>query len=63
MDNKRILKVSFNKSGGTASKGGITTRITLPISWIKELGITEENREVTARMEEGKIIIEPNKNI
>ncbi|MBS4933761.1 MAG: AbrB/MazE/SpoVT family DNA-binding domain-containing protein [Intestinibacter bartlettii] len=58
---ERILKVSFNKSGGTSSRNGVTTRLTLPISWIRELGITEENREVIAKIENGKIIIKPNK--
>lgn len=56
---ERILKVTFNKSGGTSSRNGITTRLTLPTSWIKELGLTEENREVIAKLEDGKIIIEP----
>lgn len=56
----RVLKVTFNKSGGTSSRNGITTRITLPTSWVKELGLTEENREVVAKLEDGKIIIWPN---
>lgn len=56
---ERTLKVSFNKSGGTSSRNGITTRITLPTSWIKELGITEENREVIAILDNNKIIIKP----
>lgn len=55
---ERTLKVTFNKSGGTSSRNGITTRLTLPISWIKELGLTEENREVIAKLENNKIIIE-----
>lgn len=56
---ERTLKVTFNKSGGTSSRNGITTRITLPTSWIKELGLTEEKREVIAKIADGKIIIEP----
>lgn len=59
INTERILKISFNKSGGTA-KNGITPRLTIPISWIKELGITEENREVIAKLEDGKIIIQKN---
>jgi hypothetical protein len=57
---ERVLKVTFNKSGGTSSRNGITTRITLPTSWVKELGLTEENREVVAELKNGKIIIRPN---
>lgn len=58
---ERLLKVSFNKSGGTSSRNGITTRLTLPTSWVKKLGLTEENREVIAKLEDGRIIIEPKK--
>lgn len=53
---ERVLKISFNKSGGTA-RNGITPRLALPISWVNELGITEESREVIATLEDGKIII------
>jgi hypothetical protein len=56
---ERTLRITFNKSGGTSSRNGITTRLTLPTSWVKSLGLTEDNREVIARLEDGKIIIEP----
>lgn len=39
---KRKLNVSFNKSGS----GSITPRLTLPATWIKELGISQEEREI-----------------
>lgn len=55
---ERILKIIFNKSGGTSGKGGITTRLTIPKSWIDEMGITQEDRDVKASFENGKIIIE-----
>ena len=58
MKEERILKVSFNSSGGTASKNGMTTRITLPIKWVKDLGVTEEDREVKVKIHNDKIIIE-----
>lgn len=57
--NERILKITFNKSGGTSSRNGITTRLALPTSWVKELGLTEDNREVTAILKNGQIIIKP----
>lgn len=50
---KRNLNVSFNKSGS----GSITPRISLPATWIKEMGIDMENREVEVNFENGKIII------
>ncbi len=39
---KRILNVSFNKSGS----GSITKRLTLPTNVVKDMGITEDEREV-----------------
>lgn len=56
--NERVLNISFNKSGGTSSRNGVTTRITLPVSWVRELGATEEDRSVKASFKDGKIIIE-----
>jgi len=58
MQEQRQLKVSFNKSGGTAGKGGITNRITIPTTWIKEMGISLEDREITATFNGNKITIE-----
>lgn len=39
---KRDLKVMFAKSGS----GSKTTRLTIPIAWIKEMNLTEEDRAV-----------------
>ncbi|WP_447412881.1 hypothetical protein [Clostridium perfringens] len=58
MQEERILKVSFNKSGGTAGKNGMTTRVTLPIKWIRYLGINEEDRKIKAKIDGTRIIIE-----
>ena len=58
MQEQRQLKVSFNKSGGTAGKGGITNRITIPTTWIKEMGISLEDREIPATFNGNKITIE-----
>lgn len=57
MEEKRA-RVIFNKSGGTAGSGGITNRITIPTTWVKEMGITEEKREVNISFDGEKIIIE-----
>jgi antitoxin component of MazEF toxin-antitoxin module len=54
----RIVKVSFNKSGGTAKGNAITNRVTIPTKWMKQLGITECDREVRLSLENDKIIIE-----
>lgn len=50
---ERNLKISFTTSGS----GSESTRISLPIKWIRELGIDKENREVIAIIDDDKIII------
>ena len=55
---RKKAKVIFNKSGGTASKGGITNRITIPTTWIREMGITEEERNVIIEFDGNTITIE-----
>lgn len=55
---ERIAKVSFNKSGGTARGTAITNRITIPTSWIKQLGITEDDRQVKLKLIDNKIVVE-----
>lgn len=59
---KRKAKVIFAMSGGSATKGSQTTRITLPITWVREMGITPEERGVDISFKDGKIIIEKAKN-
>lgn len=53
MKEKRQLKISFTKSGS----GSESTRLSLPIKWIRELGIDKDNRDVTVEIDEDKIII------
>lgn len=50
---KRKLNISFTKSG----QGNISTRIILPTSWIKEFGISQEDREVFVYKFDDEIII------
>jgi len=38
--------------------GSTTTRLTIPISWIKEMGINEDSREVEVTFEDNKITIQ-----
>ena len=58
---KRKAKIQFAKSGGTARGNAITNRITIPTSWVKSLGITEEDRNVIIKLIDNKIIIEKGK--
>lgn len=54
MEEKRELNISFSKSGN----GYYTPRISLPATWINEMGIDKENRKVSVTFKDGKIIIE-----
>ena len=51
-------KILFNKPGGTASKNAVMARLTLPPDFVKELGLTPEDKEVMISLEGNKIIIE-----
>ena len=42
----RNAKLIVNKSGGTASEKSKTYRVTIPNSWVEQLGISEDNREI-----------------
>ena len=53
----RKAKMIINKSGGTASSHGKTYRVTIPNSWIEQLGIDEENREVELCFDGANIIV------
>lgn len=59
--NQRKAKMQFAKSGGTARGNAITNRVTIPTSWVKSLGITEEDRNVIIKLIDNKIVIENGK--
>lgn len=50
---KRQAKLIVNKSGS----GSLTTRATLPISWIKKMGLDENSRDLSLEFDGEKIII------
>ena len=58
---ERKLNIIFNKSGS----GSINTKVSLPVTWIKQMGITKDNREVIAEFDEEKqkIVIKKQKYI
>ena len=43
---KRTGRVIIQAPGGTAAKGSYTYKLSIPSAWIKEMGITGEEREV-----------------
>lgn len=54
----RKAKLMVNKSGGTASKSGVTFRATLPSVWIREMGLNENARDIKLSFDGEKIVIE-----
>lgn len=50
----RKLKIMFNNDG----KGNYTNKISLPKTWITQMGVTPSQREVMVKFEDNKIIIE-----
>lgn len=50
---KRKLNISYNKS----SRGSISPRINLPATWIKEMEITQDEKEVNVYYLNDRIVI------
>ena len=55
---KRKANILFNKNG----KGFLTTRITLPVPWIKDMGLSQDDREVIIEYDNDKITIKKEKD-
>lgn len=58
MEESRILKIMFNKSGGTASKNSYAPKLSIPKSWLDEMKITLDDRDVKVSFDGTKIKIE-----
>lgn len=43
---RRMAKINISSAGGTASSGSKTCKITLPTSWVEEIGINRDHREL-----------------
>lgn len=54
---KRIAKVNISSAGGTASYNSTTYKITLPSSWIKKIGLNQNDREVNLSFDGSEIKI------
>lgn len=54
---QRDVKITYTKSG----RGSLTPRVTLPISWIKEMNLSEDDREITISFDGENIIISKKK--
>lgn len=54
---KRIVNVIIQAPGGTAAKNSSTYKLSLPSSWVKEMGISEEDRQVEMKFDGTSITI------
>ena len=54
---RRQGRIIIHASGGTAGKGANTYKLTLPSSWMKEMGISEFDREVELSFDGNAITI------
>ena len=56
---ERIANIMINKSGGNSGRNSKNYRVSLPSLWIKQLGISEDNRQVTLQFDGECIRIAP----
>lgn len=54
---RRLGKIIIHASGGTAARGASTYKLTLPSTWMKEMGINELDREVELSFDSSTITI------
>lgn len=54
---KRIVNVIIQAPGGTAAKNSNTYKLSLPSSWVKEMGISEDDRQVEMKFDGTSITI------
>lgn len=57
-DKIRKANIIFAKNGN----GFVTTKITLPVPWIKKLGFDIENRNAIIELNDNKIVIKKDNN-
>lgn len=54
---ERKARIIFNRVGGNAGKNSLNTKISLPKSWVDNLELTPDNREVILRKLNNRIIL------
>lgn len=54
---QRSAKVNISSAGGTASGKARTCKVTLPTKWLKEMGVTEGQRELHLEFDGTKIFV------
>ncbi len=60
---KRNARIIINKSGGSSSENSYTYRVTLPNSWVNEMGLRKDNRELELLFDGQVIKIRPRQSL
>lgn len=55
---KRTLNMSFGKSGN----GGMSCKLSIPTKWVKEMGLTKEDKELEVTFKDNIITIKKREN-
>lgn len=58
---EKQTNIYFTKSGGTASKNALTSRMNLPSLWVKAMGLSPEDKKVILTFDGNRIIIRKDK--
>lgn len=56
---QRLAKINISAAGGSAGAGAKTCKVTLPTTWLSDLGIGEGRREVILSFDGGQITVSP----
>lgn len=59
----RERNIIIGKAGGNASVNSKTYKVSIPSTWMVEMGIDEENREVILAFDGEEITIRRSKNV
>ena len=51
------------KAGGTAGKNSVNYKISLPAEYVRQIGVTQEDKAVVVSFVDGKIVIEKKRSI
>lgn len=56
---QRLAKINISAAGGSAGEGAKTCKVTLPTTWLSNMGIGEERREVVLFFDGEQIVVSP----
>ena len=60
---ERKGRITFSRAGGTASAESKTAKLSIPVSWLREMGLDSENRRVVLGFDGEKIVIRPEETL